>query len=403
MAGIALLPNTFLRVKGPDASKFLNGLVTTRLSPHLTKKKEHTISPIKRTDDYLDAIDTLNNWGAMYEDVRIADLGIRVLRSGVYSMFLNSKGRVVSDCFNYPFPFHTHTSALSQTLINSPNYVLELGNREASRLLTMLKIHKLSANVKIEKSPELHSYYYYNDKNPKFRTWLQDIEQQYLMTKLPDVALESANALISSEKIISQSAAPNVVGFAIDNRIPGFGLKIVTDLELEDPTMLLSESFSSAFETKVISQADVKSRRFLNGIFETADAPSSASLLPFESSLDYNSGLSLNKGCYVGQELTIRTYNLGVIRKRIVPVKFDLDVSKKLSSMDLLEVPIERENLNADSKPRRGKLGKLMAIDGDLGFLLTTYEDVYRDNRYVAVIDGEKVGMTAKIPHHWPK
>jgi folate-binding Fe-S cluster repair protein YgfZ len=33
--------------------------------------------------------------------------------------------------------------------------------------------------------------------------------------------------------------------------------------------------------------------------------------------------VDFRKGCYVGQELTIRTYHTGVIRKRIVPVKIE--------------------------------------------------------------------------------
>ena len=63
-------------------------------------------------------------------------------------------------------------------------------------------------------------------------------------------------------------------------------------------------------------------RRFENGVFETQDAPKGTSLLPFECNLDYVNGLSLDKGCYVGQELTIRSFNNGVIRKRIFPVQF---------------------------------------------------------------------------------
>jgi folate-binding protein YgfZ len=31
--------------------------------------------------------------------------------------------------------------------------------------------------------------------------------------------------------------------------------------------------------------------------------------------------VDFRKGCYVGQELTIRTYHTGVVRKRIVPVQ----------------------------------------------------------------------------------
>jgi len=41
---------------------------------------------------------------------------------------------------------------------------------------------------------------------------------------------------------------------------------------------------------------------------------------PMDSNLDVMGGLDFRKGCYVGQELTVRTYHTGVIRKRILPV-----------------------------------------------------------------------------------
>ena len=34
-----------------------------------------------------------------------------------------------------------------------------------------------------------------------------------------------------------------------------------------------------------------------------------------------NIAVDFRKGCYVGQELTVRTYHTGVIRKRILPVE----------------------------------------------------------------------------------
>ncbi|KAK6059891.1 glycine cleavage T-protein barrel domain protein [Cooperia oncophora] len=36
--------------------------------------------------------------------------------------------------------------------------------------------------------------------------------------------------------------------------------------------------------------------------------------------------ISLDKGCYIGQELTARTAHTGVIRRRIVPFKCDKNV-----------------------------------------------------------------------------
>ena len=37
--------------------------------------------------------------------------------------------------------------------------------------------------------------------------------------------------------------------------------------------------------------------------------------------LDHTSGISFHKGCYLGQELTARTFHTGVTRKRIVPIR----------------------------------------------------------------------------------
>ena len=67
---------------------------------------------------------------------------------------------------------------------------------------------------------------------------------------------------------------------------------------------------------------DYHLRRTLLGIPEGADDIQLGVSLPLESNLDYMSGVDFRKGCYLGQELTIRTYHKGVTRKRIVPVQF---------------------------------------------------------------------------------
>ncbi|RMZ76913.1 hypothetical protein DV738_g4709, partial [Chaetothyriales sp. CBS 135597] len=45
----------------------------------------------------------------------------------------------------------------------------------------------------------------------------------------------------------------------------------------------------------------------------------SGQALPQESNLDFLGGIDFYKGCYLGQELTIRTHHTGVVRKRILP------------------------------------------------------------------------------------
>lgn len=62
-------------------------------------------------------------------------------------------------------------------------------------------------------------------------------------------------------------------------------------------------------------------RRILEGVAEGQSEIVRESALPLESNMDYMGGIDFQKGCYVGQELTIRTRHTGVVRKRILPVQ----------------------------------------------------------------------------------
>lgn len=53
------------------------------------------------------------------------------------------------------------------------------------------------------------------------------------------------------------------------------------------------------------------------------------SSLPLEYNIDALNGISFHKGCYVGQELTARTYYQGMIRKRIMPALVKKDIKSK--------------------------------------------------------------------------
>lgn len=409
LSGVAQLPKSVIRVKGPDAARFLNGLITTRLLPDVVKKKQHTISENEnRHLELTNVIDLLQNWGLMHEDIYDPESNIWVRRDGLYSMFLNSKGRVNNDCFIYTNPFHTTTPEFQVTHDESPNYLLEVDPRYTRSLQLLLKIHKLSAKVKIEPVPEMSSYYYYND-TPEFEEWLEDVQQTYFMTSEPASALENANRFVNEEVMFSKSFAQNLVGLAVDNRIPNFGVKL-----LATSPVIFSESFKNSFAVNEIPAAEITNRRFANGLFETADAPPETSMLPFEGNLDYVNGLSLEKGCYVGQELTIRTFNGGVIRKRVVPVVFSGpdNVSQLLRGVNPADVDIQplqepiqqvlASPFGASGKSRRGKVGKLLAIREDRGFLLVNVADVHKSREFKFSVGDVTINVEATLPEWWP-
>lgn len=434
-SGIARIPRAVIQIRGLDASKFLNGLITTRLLPNVVKKKQHTISDNEnRHLELQEVIDPQKNWGLMHEDIYDPDFNIFVRRDGVLSMFLNSKGRVVNDCFVYANPYHTLTEAFRQS-IEEPNFLIEIDNKYTSSLQTLLRMHKLSARVKIEPLKEVYSYYYYNE-TPEFEEWLEELQGTYFTTGDPQGALENANKVVEEELIFNKASAPNVTGFAIDNRIPNFGLKVLTTKELQDPADIFSDSFKALFDVKEVLSHQIADRRYTNGLFETADAPKGMSLLPFECNLDYINGLSLEKGCYVGQELTIRTYNGGVIRKRVVPLSFSGDEGDlaKLSEADVTEVSLEavatekpkapapspldkpeesnspfgksNSPFGSSPKPRRqSKIGKLLSVRGKMGFALVNLDKLKKDNRLKVLVPGvsKDLDATAHVPEWWPE
>ena len=170
----------------------------------------------------------------------------------------------------------------------------------------------------------------------------------------------------------------------------------------------------------------VTTRRYINGLFETSDAPKGQTLLPFEANLDYLNGLSLEKGCYVGQELTIRTFNGGVIRKRIVPVEFDQDIGSLVEGTDISTVEITRLSTGENSAEkksetpvsalpfaspfgttgvvsRRGKLAKLLSVNGNYGFMLVAVDEVEKDARFEMKLGDVIVGLNASLPEWWPE
>ncbi|CUM62734.1 uncharacterized protein PRCAT00000291001 [Priceomyces carsonii] len=466
MSKITPLSKSLIQICGIDATKFLNGLVTTRLLPNVIKKKEHTFSEQKHAE-LTSMIDIHKNWGLMHEDIFDPQEKILVSRDGDNSMFLNSKGRVVTDCFLYSIPFHNINHENKEVLEDEPRYLVEVDTSVSSQLLMMLKLHKLSSDVSISMKNTLYSYYYYND-SPEFDEWLESCQDQYFVTPSPLDALDKANSFVRNETIFNKKAAESILGFAIDNRIPNFGIKFISTQPLhDDPNRspsknllslsdLFSDLFRDRFSIEFCEEEEIKRRRYANGLFEVSDAMKGTSLLPFECNLDYTNGLCLDKGCYVGQELTIRTYNNGTIRKRIVPVQFfslkegsveligdqdfieislddpvimDLQQLSPsiISKMDVFPLNNNENEKNstedtipsfasspfgASSRPvrkRNTSSGKLLSIENNTGFMLISLLTIKKNDLFKVEIPsleggGSKtLGCKVFIPDWWPE
>lgn len=94
-----------------------------------------------------------------------------------------------------------------------------------------------------------------------------------------------------------------------DPRAPALGYRMLTEGERE-PTVQLE---------KAADEDVYRVRRYLMGVPEGQAELLRESALPLEGNLDVMGGIDFRKGCYVGQELTIRTKHQGIVRKRILP------------------------------------------------------------------------------------
>ncbi|WWC85437.1 uncharacterized protein L201_000300 [Kwoniella dendrophila CBS 6074] len=81
------------------------------------------------------------------------------------------------------------------------------------------------------------------------------------------------------------------------------------------------EKPSLASSHDLVSTEDYHLRRMLLGVPDGPNEIIPGSALPLESCMDLHGGVDFRKGCYLGQELTVRTYHTGATRKRILSIR----------------------------------------------------------------------------------
>jgi folate-binding protein YgfZ len=98
----------------------------------------------------------------------------------------------------------------------------------------------------------------------------------------------------------------------VDPRTPAMGLRILT------PSGVVP-SLPSSFR-HITDSSFFHTYRLLMGISSSPHEILPEKSLPLEHSLSSLHGVSFFKGCYLGQELTARTFHQGVVRKKVWPV-----------------------------------------------------------------------------------
>lgn len=185
---------------------------------------------------------------------------------GFYAGFLNATGRVLHDVFIYPVP--------NENPEDGPAFLIEADASQLIRLEKFIKRYKLRAKVKVRSLG--------SDEATVWQTWNDTAD-----------------------------TAPSQTGSNIvmrDPRAPGLGYRLI-QRNGNAPETDLDRSTEEAYTI----------RRYLQGVPEGQEELLREHSLPLDSNMEYMNGIDFHKGCYVGQELTIRTKHRGVVRKRILP------------------------------------------------------------------------------------
>jgi transferase CAF17, mitochondrial len=258
-------------------------------------------------------------------------------------------------------------------------YLVEVDSEQAPGLFKHLKKHKLRSKFKLRllEKEELHAW----------SVWRED-ERWTAHTK--DDGNNSMLALT-------------------DSRAPGMGKRIL---------LPSSDDMSSLHNYENVSEAPMSAyniRRFLRGVPEgQAEIPADDSL-PMNCNIDLMGGIDFKKGCYVGQELTIRTHHTGVVRRRILPIALyphGQDPPETLQYDPSSKVPLVKQgpDIRRDDARKR-PTGKLVASVGNVGLAMCRLEQMSdlkvsgegssftpEDRFFIQTANEDQIGLKAFVP-----
>ncbi|KAI8546469.1 hypothetical protein RHMOL_Rhmol07G0120200 [Rhododendron molle] len=135
--------------------------------------------------------------------------------------------------------------------------------------------------------------------------------------------------------------------------------------------------------------------RLGKGVAEGSTEIPKGEAMPLEYNLAGLNAISFDKGCYVGQELIARTHHRGVIRKRVLPLKFVDNDGNELEQ----KVSPGSEVMNATSGKKAGTVTTAL---GGHGLGLLRLAESFRGLGSLVIQGQEDVKVQAIRPEWWP-
>ncbi|CAJ2662382.1 putative transferase At4g12130, mitochondrial isoform X3 [Trifolium pratense] len=164
----------------------------------------------------------------------------------------------------------------------------------------------------------------------------------------------------------------------------------------EDGAAMSSSSEAPLIEAdKETDEQNYLMWRIEKGVAEGSIEIPKGEAMPLEYNLVGLNAISFDKGCYVGQELIARTHHRGVIRKRLVPLRFQDNDGKEVID----KVIPGSEVVNRESGKKAGLVTTALGCRG-LGLL--RLEEALKGSTALSIQGQEDVKVVASKPDWWP-
>ncbi|KAJ4712862.1 Glycine cleavage T-protein aminomethyltransferase [Melia azedarach] len=355
-----LKSRSVVRFSGPDTIKFLQGLLTNDV-----RKFGKPAGEREKTS-------TVPTPNLPYESA-----------SPVYAALLTPQGRFLYDLFLYAPPQpeekldRTGSGPGPGSDDESVEVFADADGSVLDELLQTFKKYRLRSKVEIESVAE------------DFSCW-----QRY-----------GENLSQKSESIEEPEAAG--VGWGSGTDRSGMSASRGNDAGwqwFKDPRLdcLGSRGIFQSSATPPLVEADKEANeenyllwRLENGIAEGSSEIPKGEAMPLEYNLAGLNAISFDKGCYVGQELIARTHHRGVIRKRLLPLRFLDDRGNEVEQ----KVTPGSEVIDVESGKKAGKVTTAVGCRG-LGVL--RLEEAFKASGALRIQGQEEVTVEAIRPQWWP-
>ncbi|KMR00778.1 transferase caf17 mitochondrial-like protein [Lasius niger] len=228
--------------------------------------------------------------------------------SNIYTLFLNIKGRVMYDAIVYKSE-------------ESNMYYVECDSQIVESLQRHLQLYRVRRKIDIKHIGDKINVWSMFDSTRRFDN----------STAVNENGKRKLEGMIFPCGTLNSKASKFVDNIMIyeDPRLPDLGLRILAESQIGKHEIIKHLDSNVVSSSK--SAGNYKAFRYKLGIGEGIHDLPPEKALPLEINCDYLHGVSFHKGCYVGQELTARTYHTGVVRKRLMPLVFDNIPDKPLA------------------------------------------------------------------------